>query len=89
MKRLIATVFFATAILLSGCAVSPENNHVPYISPAQFQTYNCNELLAETDLLQKQADEKTEELKQLTKKRTELLKEIESLKSETKPEKDQ
>ncbi len=48
-----------------------------------------NELLAETDFLQKQVDEKSEQWKQLTKKRNELLKEIESLKSETKPEKDQ
>lgn len=52
MKRLIAAIFFTAVILLSGCAVSSENNHVPYISSAQFQTYSCNELLAEIERIQ-------------------------------------
>ena len=59
MKRLIATVFFSVVILLSGCAVSSENNHVPYISPAQFQTYNCNELLAEIERIQTRVNQLT------------------------------
>lgn len=62
MKRLIATVFFAAAILLSGCAASPENNHAPYISPAQFQTYNCNELLAEIERIQTRVSQMTGKL---------------------------
>ena len=52
MKRIIAAIFLTAVILLSGCAVSSENNHVPYISSAQFQTYNCDELLAEIQRIQ-------------------------------------
>lgn len=59
MKRLIATIFFTAVILLSGCAVSSENSHVPYISPAQFQTYNCNELLAEIERIQTRVSQLT------------------------------
>lgn len=59
MKRSMATVFFAATILISGCASSPENNHVPYISPGQFQTYNCNELLAEIERIQTRVSQLT------------------------------
>ena len=59
MKRSMATVFFAATILKSGCAASPENNHVPYISPGQFQTYNCNELLAEIERIQTRVSQLT------------------------------
>lgn len=48
-----------------------------------------SDLLAETDLLQKSVDRTNEDLKQLGQKRDALLKEIESLKSDPKPEKDQ
>lgn len=59
MKRSMATVFFAATILISGCAASPENNHVPYISPGQFQTYSCNELLAEIERIQTRVSQLT------------------------------
>jgi len=59
MKRLIAAIFFTAVILLSGCAVSSENNHVPYISSAQFQTYSCNELLAEIERIQTRVSQLT------------------------------
>ncbi len=59
MKRSMATVFFAATILISGCAASPENNHVPYISPGQFQAYSCNELLAEIERIQTRVSQLT------------------------------
>lgn len=59
MKRLIAIILFTVAITLSGCAVSSENHHVPYISPTQFQTYNCNELLAEIERIQARVSQLT------------------------------
>ena len=59
MKRLIAAIFFTAVILLSGCAVSSKNNHVPYISSAQFQTYSCNELLAEIERIQTRVSQLT------------------------------
>lgn len=52
MKRSIMVILFTAAIILSGCAVSAENHHLPYISPTQFQTYNCDELLAEIERIQ-------------------------------------
>jgi uncharacterized lipoprotein YmbA len=52
MKRLIATIFFTVTTTLSGCATSSENNHSPYISPAQFQTYSCDELSREIERIQ-------------------------------------
>ena len=59
MKRLMSAISFTAVILLSGCAASPENNHVPYISPGQFQTYNCNELLAEIERIQTRVSQLT------------------------------
>ncbi len=52
MKKLISTVFFISTAILSGCASSSENYHAPYISPSQFQTYTCDELLAEIERIQ-------------------------------------
>lgn len=59
MKRLIAAVFFIVAITLSGCVASSGNHQAPYISPAQFQTYNCNELLAEIERIQTRVSQLT------------------------------
>lgn len=59
MKRLIATIFFIAAILLSGCVASSGNHQAPYISPAQFQTYNCDELLAEIVRIQNRVSQLT------------------------------
>lgn len=60
MKRLITAVFFTVAsTALSGCAASPKNHHSPYISPAQFQTYNCDELLAEIERIQARVSQLT------------------------------
>jgi len=59
MKKLIATIFFTVTIMLSGCVTSSENHHAPYISPAQFQTYNCDELLAEIERIQTRVSQLT------------------------------
>ena len=59
MKRLMSAISFTAVILLSGCAVSSENNHVPYISSAQFQTYSCNELLTEIERIQTRVNQLT------------------------------
>ena len=52
MKKSGATIFFAITISLSGCAASSENRPTPYISPSQFQTYSCDELLREIERIQ-------------------------------------
>lgn len=57
MKNLIAPLFFTAAILLSGCAASAENRPTTYISPSQFQTYSCDELLKATDRIQTRVSE--------------------------------
>ena len=59
MKRLIATIFFTVAISLSGCATSSESQQAPYISPAQFQTYSCEELLIEIERIQTRVSQLT------------------------------
>lgn len=59
MKRLIMIILFTVAITLSGCAASSENYHLPYISPTQFQTYNCDELLAEIERIQARVSQLT------------------------------
>ncbi len=59
MRNSYATLFFGVAVLLSGCAVSSEYRHAPYVSPAQFQTYNCNELLAEVERIQARVNQIT------------------------------
>lgn len=52
MKRSIIIILFTVVITLSGCVASSENSHLPYISPMQFQTYNCDELSAEIQRIQ-------------------------------------
>lgn len=60
MKRLIATILFSITVVQSGCAASSSGNrHAPYISPAQFQTYNCDELLAEIERIQNRVSQLT------------------------------
>lgn len=59
MKKLIATIFFIAAILLSGCVASSGNHQAPYISSAQFQTYNCDELSAEIERIQNRVGQLT------------------------------
>ena len=59
MKRLMAAIFFIVAITLSGCAASAGNNRTTYISPAQFQTYSCDELLAEIERIQTRVSQLT------------------------------
>ena len=59
MKRLMTAAFFISAVTLSGCAASSGNNRTTYISPAQFQTYNCDELLAEIERIQTRVSQLT------------------------------
>lgn len=60
MRRSIATMLFIVVITLFGCAASSENHHVPYISPSQFQTYNCEELLTERERIQARVNQLTD-----------------------------
>lgn len=59
MKKIISMVFLISAITLSGCATSSENTHTPYVLPSQFQTYTCDELLAEIDRIQNRVSQLT------------------------------
>ncbi|MBY0474122.1 MAG: hypothetical protein K2Q13_03560 [Nitrosomonas sp.] len=59
MKKLFTVVLFAAAIMLSGCVSSSEKLNSPYISPAQFQTYSCAELLAEIERIQARVSQLT------------------------------
>ncbi len=59
MKKFFTAVLFAATILLSGCASSSEKLNSPYISPAQFQTYSCAELLAEIERIQARVSQLT------------------------------
>ncbi len=60
MKKLFANVFFIVATMLSGCVSSSEKYNSPYISPAQFQTYSCAELLAEIERVQAKVSQLTD-----------------------------
>lgn len=57
MKSLIAPILFVATFSVSGCAASSENHSSPYISPSQFQTYSCDELLREIERIQNRVDE--------------------------------
>ncbi len=59
MKKLFTAVLSAAAIMLSGCVSSSEKLNSPYISPAQFQTYSCAELLAEIERIQARVSQLT------------------------------
>lgn len=57
MNKPVTLLVFVIAILLSSCATSPENRTTPFVSPSQFQTYNCEELLRETERIQNKVSE--------------------------------
>ena len=59
MMRIIAAVFFIVTITLSGCVASSGNHQAGYVSPAQFQTYSCDELLAEIERIQTRVSQLT------------------------------
>lgn len=59
MMRIITVIFFIVTITLSGCVASSGNHQTGYISPAQFQTYNCDELLAEIERIQTRVSQLT------------------------------
>ncbi|WP_295626107.1 hypothetical protein [uncultured Nitrosomonas sp.] len=59
MKKLFTAVLFAAAIMLSSCVSSSEKLNSPYISPAQFQTYSCAELLVEIERIQARVSQLT------------------------------
>ena len=49
--RSIATVV-STALLLAGCASSSKDISATYVSPVQYQSYDCQQLQAETQRIQ-------------------------------------
>lgn len=57
MKGFFTALFFSCAVLLSSCAASSENRSSTYISPSQFKTYSCDELLREIDRIQNRVSE--------------------------------
>ncbi|GEM_PF-3434731 len=59
MYRPVTSLVFVIAILLllPGCVTSPESNSASFVSPSQFQTYNCDELLRETERIQNRVSE--------------------------------
>ncbi|SFD90821.1 hypothetical protein [Nitrosomonas sp. Nm166] len=59
MKILIKIILLIIVAMLLGCAASSGNHQAPYISPIQFQAYNCNELLAEIERIQTRVSQLT------------------------------
>ena len=60
MKRPITAVLLLTvALILPSCAASPENSHASYVTSSQFQTYSCEELLAEIERIQTRVNQLT------------------------------
>ena len=43
----ISVPFVILAVLLAGCATQPEKMETQYVSPTQFQNYNCDQIAGE------------------------------------------
>lgn len=56
MKRSIATIVSVT-LALSGCATSSKDIASSYVSPLQYQSYDCDQLAAETQRMQARVQE--------------------------------
>ncbi|OQW41701.1 MAG: hypothetical protein A4S08_02335 [Proteobacteria bacterium SG_bin4] len=57
-KPVTLLVFVITILLLlPGCVTAPENSSASFVSPSQFQTYSCEELLKETERIQSRVSE--------------------------------
>lgn len=55
MKTLVSAV--ALSILISGCATSSKDLSASYVSPMQYQSYNCEQLILETQRIQRRVVE--------------------------------
>lgn len=51
MKR-ISAVFLSASVALAGCATSSKDIATNYVSPVQFQSYDCNQLQSEAVRIQ-------------------------------------
>jgi hypothetical protein len=54
MKKIVAALTLAS--LLSACATAPENVSASYVSPLQYQAYDCSQLGAEMERIGNQVD---------------------------------
>ncbi|MEM1100525.1 MAG: hypothetical protein AAGH73_03210 [Pseudomonadota bacterium] len=57
MKNTCVVLPLLTSLVLSGCAQSPENIAATYVSPLQFQSYSCNQLVEEGNRVGRRAAE--------------------------------
>lgn len=56
MKRTVATIC-STAILFAGCATSSKDIATSYVTPLQYQAYDCNQITAEIQRIQMRVSE--------------------------------
>ena len=56
MKKLLATIS-VIAIALCGCATSSKDVVSSYVSPLQYQSYDCDQLAAENQRLQSRVNQ--------------------------------
>lgn len=61
MKKTIATVV-AASIVLSGCATAARDVPVMYVSPMQYQSYDCSQLESEVHRIQSRVTQMTASL---------------------------
>jgi len=61
MKRPIA-IMVATSVALSGCATASKDIAAAYVSPMQYQAYDCSQLSGEVQRIQSRVNQMTGQL---------------------------
>jgi hypothetical protein len=57
--NLSVALLLAASTAISGCASKAENVNASYVSPVYYQSFNCNQLLAEAERVSDKAQELT------------------------------
>lgn len=50
-------IYVALAVVLSGCASSPDKIQTSYVSPLQYKDYDCDQIAAELERVTRRANE--------------------------------
>ena len=56
MKKIVTTIL-VTAIALGGCATASKDVSMSYVSPLQYQSFDCDQLAAENQRLQSRVNQ--------------------------------
>lgn len=59
MNKMVVAALLSGAVALSGCATNPDKISAAYVSPMQYQSYDCDQIRGELLRISNRVDEVT------------------------------